>query len=184
MYTTKAFIFREINFGESDKLFSFFTEDFGRVDAVAQGVRCLKSKLRYSLSGNSFLRVSFVGTSNGYFRLVDAEEIFLLEKTKKSLKKTKSSFVLFSLIDRMLQGQEEDRDLWKKFEKIFMFLENSDSVDGNLKNFEILAAMHVLNHLGYLGERDETKSLSLDKIGKNGKYFLSLVQKTIEQSQL
>lgn len=184
IYTTKAFIFKERDFGESARLFSFFTEDFGRIDAMAQGIRYLKSKLRYSLSGLSFVRISFVASSNGFWRLTDAEEIFQFENIRRSPEKTRSSYVLFSLIDRMVQGQESDLELWRKLEKIFMFLENKNLDNGDLKSFEILSAMHILKHLGYLEEERATENLSLGKIGKNGQYFTALVQRSIEQSQL
>ena len=65
-----------------------------------------------------------------------------------------------------------------------MFLENKNLDNGDLKNFEILSAMHILKHLGYLEEEEETENLSLDKIGKNDQYFLSLIQRSSEQSQL
>lgn len=184
IYTTEAFIFKEKSFGESDKIYSFFTKDFGRIDAVAQGVRYLKSKLRYSLSSLSFIRISFVATSSSYWRLVDAKEVLALENTRRNFEKTKRSFILFSLIDKLLQGQESDLDLWKKLKKIFLFLEKRNLNDDNLKNFEILSAIYILRHLGYVEEEQGVKNLSLNDIGSRSKYFVSLVKKSIEQSQL
>ncbi len=184
IYTTRAFLFKKKEFGESGMLYSFFTEKYGRIDAAARGVRYLKSKLRYSLSGLSFLRISFVATSGGYWRLIDAEEVFILDRTRNDARRTKSSFVLFSLVDRLIQGQDADTYLWEKFKNIFLFLERKNISSNELKNFEILSAVHILNHLGYMGGEIEGRNLSLDKIGADRKYFLSLVKESIEQSQL
>ena len=151
---------------------------------MAQGVRYLKSKLRYSLSGLSFIRISFVATNNGFWRLIDAEEILVLGNTRSSLEKTKSSFVIFSLIDRLLQGQETDLELWERLKKTFLFLEKSNLTSNDLKNFEILSATYILNYLGYMEDGWGDEKLSLEEIGSRSDYFLSLVQSSIEQSQL
>lgn len=183
IYTTEAFIFKERNFGESGKIFSFFTKDFGRIDATAQGVRYLKSKLRYSLSGLSILKISFVGTANGYWRLTGAEEILPLDDTRANFEKMKFSFVLFSLIDRMVQGQQADEALWNKLVKFFLFVENNGFKESEIKNLEIFVAIDLLKHLGYMEEWGGG-ALSLKEVGSRREYFLSLVHKSIEQSQL
>jgi len=184
IYTTEAFIFKKRDIGEAGRLYSFFTKDFGRIDAVAQGVRHLKSKLRYHLSFFSFLRISFVATSGEYWRVVDAEEIRALESPRGDFGKARTIFTLFSLLDRLLQGQEADGRLWETAKELFGYLEKSVLSKNDLRNFEILFALRVLNHLGYAEDFSPDEPLSLEKVDNSKNYFLSLIKESLEHSQL
>jgi len=149
IYTTEAVILKKRDYGEADRVFSFFTKDFGRMEIKAQGVRYLKSKLRYNLSGLSFLRIAFVSSGNEFCRLVDVEENLVLSDTRKDLGKTKCALRIFFLLDRLVQGQERDKELWNKIYNFFVFLENNKMNREQLKSFTTLTALDVVTHLGY-----------------------------------
>ena len=153
VYTTEAIILKRRDFGEADSLFSFFTKDFGRLEVRAQGVRHLKSKLRYHLSGLSFVKIAFVAASGDSWRLVDAEEIGVLKDTREDEDKTKCALKIFSLLERLIQGQESDRELWEGISSVLVFLENNELGKGELRNFAIESALDVATHLGYADKR-------------------------------
>ncbi|MDO9124274.1 MAG: recombination protein O N-terminal domain-containing protein, partial [Deltaproteobacteria bacterium] len=37
LYTTHAIVIRHLNYGESDKIITFFTRDFGKLKGIAKG---------------------------------------------------------------------------------------------------------------------------------------------------
>ena len=100
IYTTEGFILKSVNFGEANKYFFIFTKDFGLIKATAQGVRLLKSKLRYSLEDFSFTQVSIV-RGKEVWRITSAQKIsglnYLLLISK-----------IFSLLLRLLHGEEKN----------------------------------------------------------------------------
>lgn len=171
IYTTEAIILKQRDYGEADRIYSFFTKDFGKVDIRAQGIRHLKSKLRYNLSGSSFIRIAFVDTANDYYRIIDAEEVSVLDNIRSDWWKNKFAINLFSLMIRLLGGQEADEDLWIKVKKILLFLDVSKFDKNALKKFEELVTLRILAHLGYAEENEK---------------FLnsSSLQYSLEQSQL
>lgn len=132
IYTTEAVILKKRDYGEADRVFSFYTKDFGRVEVKAQGVRYLKSKLRYHLTNPSLLKISFVDTSNEYYRLVGVEEL-------ESFKNVKSARFL-NLLERLVQGQQKDEKIWKDLVQAVM-----------ISNKDDMFSLRFLKHLGYEG---------------------------------
>ncbi|MFH1979225.1 MAG: DNA repair protein RecO [Patescibacteria group bacterium] len=184
IYTSEGIILKSRDAGEADKIYSFFTKDFGRIDAKAQGIRHVKSKLRYSLSGNSRVRISFVSTNNGYWRLVDAEELEVFDSIRFSMGKTRSILKVFSVVERLIQGQEEDNGLWEKLNRIVSFLEKRDINGEYLTDFRILAVTHILLHLGYIEDYERLERLKLSEIRQKRKFLIPIINNALEQSQL
>jgi recombinational DNA repair protein (RecF pathway) len=78
-YGTEAYLVASRDWGEADRLLTFFSRDLGRVDAIAKSVRLAKSKLRGHLNLFSRIRIMVTpGSSQDagqeYWRLLDAEQ--------------------------------------------------------------------------------------------------------------
>lgn len=184
LYTTEGIILKNSDFGEADKLFSFYTKDFGRVDAVAQGARYLKSKLRYSLAGLAFLRLGFVSTSNEFWRLTDAEEIMVLENTKKNFRKLKSAFGLSFLLARLVQGYEADLNLWNNVKELLIFLETHDLNGADFKNYDLFVTLKILVLLGHSDLGKDFKNLSFEEIEDKELLAVSVIKQAFKESHL
>ncbi len=155
IYSTSGIVLKSLNFGEANKLYLIFTKDFGLIKATAQGVRLLKSKLRFNLEDYS----------RGNFSLVRGQEVWRLTAAEKeiSLSHLSNFFVLqriFSLLLRLLQGEEKNENLFEiiaqgiDFLKQLVDLENSISPQF-LSNFECILALRILSNLGYLAQNSE-----------------------------
>jgi len=132
IYTTEGIILKKRDVGEADRFFSVFTKDFGRIEVKARGVRYLKSKLRYCLSGDSILKITFVPTRNEYYRLVGAEELRLFKNTR--------SAEVLGLLERLIQGQQKDEKIWKDLTRVV-----------TVPNKNKVFALRFLDYLGYAG---------------------------------
>jgi DNA repair protein RecO (recombination protein O) len=130
IYTTEGFILKSLNFGEANKYFFIFTKDFGLIKAAAQGVRLLKSKLRYSLADLSFGQVSIV-RGKEIWRITSAEKKLILTEGNKVLLLSR----LFSLLLRLLHGEEKNSSLFDYLKEGFFFLEQNKISEENLANF-------------------------------------------------
>ncbi len=148
IYQTEGIVLGSRNIGESNRLFFLFTKDFGLVVAVAQGVRELKSKLRYSLQdfgysktdlvrGKEIWRVTNAENINGYHSLFhDREKIALVAR-------------IFSLLRRLLHGEERNRSLFEEVRRMLEFLRDEELTDEEMNNVEIVTNLKILHFLGY-----------------------------------
>ena len=152
IYTTEGFILKSLNFGEANKYFFIFTRDFGLVKATAQGVRHLQSKLRYSLEDFSFGQISLV-RGKEVWRLTSAEKKLNIKNKEKILLLSR----IFSLLLRLLHGEEKNDLLFDSLKEGMCFLtENKPTNEAltneeSLANFECIMALRILSALGYIG---------------------------------
>jgi DNA repair protein RecO len=147
IYTNPGFILKSANFGEANKYFFIFTRDFGLIKAAAQGVRHLKSKLRYGLVDFSLAQVSVV-RGKEIWRLTGAEKKKSFLNPDKLLLWTRLS----SLLLRLLHGEEKNDLLFQGVSEGMIFLEKSDLTSENLASFECIMALRILSALGYIGK--------------------------------
>jgi len=160
IYTTEGFILKSVNFGEANKYFFIFTHEFGLIKAAAQGVRHLKSKLRYGLEDYSLAQVSVV-RGREIWRLTSAEKILALrlcEGNPEAIQTEKFLLLsrIFALLLRLLHGEERNDLLFESVKEGMIFLESLETsrlnLDVDLANFECILALRILSSLGYIGK--------------------------------
>lgn len=151
IYQTEGIILWKKDFGEADRMFNVYTKDFGMINAIAQGVRFLKSKLRYNLGALSICRVGLI-KGRDFWRIVDAEEILSLPSISDD-EKLSLLIKISKLIKRMVKGEEKNDLLWKIIMDFFLSLKNENFKENNLKNIEISTVMDILYSLGYVDKR-------------------------------
>lgn len=157
IHTTEGFILKSANFGEANKYFFIFTKEFGLIRAAAQGVRHLKSKLRYGLEDYSLAQVSVV-RGREIWRLTSAEKKLSLKLSKD--KENSEKFLLlsriFALLLRLLHGEERNDLLFESVKEGLIFLESLETsrlnLDVDMANFECILALRILSALGYIGK--------------------------------
>ena len=147
IYTTDGFILKSANFGEANKYFFIFTKDFGLIKATAQGIRHLKSKLRYSLEDFSLGQVSVV-RGRELWRITSVEKKLGLKQKEKLILLSR----IFSLLLRLLHGEERNDFLFDSLREGMIFLEKNELTEENLSNIECILALRILSALGYIGK--------------------------------
>lgn len=185
IYQTEGIILSKKDVGEADRLLSILTKDFGRIDAMAQGVRYIKSKLRYSLNLFFHSRLGLVMVGNSW-RVVDAEEISDWSAVKKDPKKIAVVFRLSRLVDRMVRGQEPDAILWNELVNVFRFLEKEspEISKAALRDFELLTGLRILSCFGYVADCEKWLNLSLEKVHGLESSMVYAIKKALQESQL
>lgn len=154
IYKTEGIILSSRGIGEAGKIYSIYTRDFGRVDILAQGVRYLKSKLRYGLNTFNYIRMAFIRTRES-FRLIDVQDLVGCDNICKDLEKLVVFSKITKLTERMIKGEEVDPLIWQELKNSFSFLQNRDLDRKDLDAFEFLVSLRILNHLGYIAEKKE-----------------------------
>lgn len=150
IYTTEGFILKSMPFGEANRYFLIFTKDFGLIRATAQGVRLLKSKLRYSLVDNSLVTLSVV-RGKDLWRITSAQS---RTSAHEAFKNRPKEFTLinrvFSLVLRLVHGEEKNERLFTDLHEAVSFLNQNTLSAIQLHNFECILALRLLFDLGYL----------------------------------
>ncbi len=120
-HRTNAFILKEAQIGEADKIFTLFTEDFGKIDVLAKSIRKIASKLK---GGTPLFSISEIGFIMGRSRrtLTDAVLINGFEDIKQNLENIKIARDIAWLIDNLIKGPQKDDRLWQLLLEVFAAL--------------------------------------------------------------
>lgn len=158
IYTTKAIIIKNIPSGEANKFYFLFTKDLGFIKAIAQAVRKDKSKLKGHLQDLSLANISLV-KGKEIWRIVSAEaisqELFLKNFEKLLIVKN-----IFSLLLRLIHGEEKNEPLFDCIESFYNFISYNNLTEDNLKNLETIIVLRILYYLGYFKKSFELSNFA------------------------
>jgi len=112
MIKTEAIILKSADSNEVDRLLTIYSEEMGKINISAKGVKKLESKLRYSIEPISWVQMILVEGKNSLI-LKDTVIKDQLLNIKKDLGKIKIAKKITDLIDEAIAGQEKDDDVWR-----------------------------------------------------------------------
>ena len=133
-----------------------FTKELGLINASAQGVRYLKSKLRYSLHDFSFAELSLV-RGKEFWRVTGAIKQINIHEALRGNPEIRAVFTrVFALLDRLLSGEEKNENLFNYLSEAVRFALAKKDSDILVRNFEYILVLRILFSLGYLGSSPDT----------------------------
>ncbi len=190
IYKTDALVLGSRNIGESNKLFFLFTRELGFIVATAQGVREIKSKLKYGLQDYSMSKVDFV-RGKEIWRITNA--IFV--NGRESLRgNEKREFLarVFLFLRRMLHGEDKNVDLYNSIAGMMEFLSSKQCDVDNIHELEMFIDLKILYYLGYVGETENFSEILhepvsadvLEKVKKIKQAIIREINRGIEESGL
>lgn len=177
IYTTKAIIIKSLPNGEANKIYFLLTYGLGFIKARAQGVRLDKSKLKGHLEEFSTILLSVV-KGKEIWRITNAETV-KGNDVLKNPKKLEIAKNIFSLLLRLLAGEEKNESLFDCIDSFYDFLSQNDLSEDNLKNLETITVLRILYHLGYFKE-----SFDLSKFAENNELSLGLLDSFKDKRRL
>ena len=149
---TDCFVLKSAPSGEANKQLELFTRDFGMIRATAQGLRYLKSKLRYSLGDFSKAHVSLV-RGKEMWRVTTAFKRADTMTDIPSREGREALFHIFALLRRLLQGEEPHAELFEIVETAFSVLAKG----AHATAVEELAVLRILFLLGYVKDDESLR---------------------------
>jgi DNA repair protein RecO len=194
IYTTDAFVLESGAGKEADKVYTLFTQELGMVRASAQGVRLLKSKLRFSMQDFSLSTVSIV-RGKEWWRVVNAVPILNLFTEYKSKKYLVYTFArIFRLLRRLIPEEEKNEPLFTLIIDAIDYIKDHAEEPKQVVVFEYIIALRILNLLGYVSLQTQpelqqfiSEPLSEALIQKGEPYtkqFVTLINASIRESHL
>lgn len=151
LYKAEAIILKRKNIGEGDRMVTMFTKEYGKLHAIAKGVRRITSRRAAHLE--VFCRVSVLlhkGKSLDVISEVTTIEPYVL--LRGSLARVSTGYYICELVDRLLPEKQEHRDVYSLLATTLMQISSSSEDLASVRNG---FAQTLLEQLGYLARRQE-----------------------------
>lgn len=135
-YKTEAVILKRINFSEADKILTLFSKHYGKVGAIAKGIRKLTSRKAASLE--LFNRtVVFLVKGRNLDIVTEAEVIDGFGEIRNDLLKTGFAYGLCELVDRLTVFEQVHGDIYNLLVKGLKEINRSEFEEKELLKFKL-----------------------------------------------
>jgi DNA repair protein RecO (recombination protein O) len=153
VYKTSAIVLRHRKLGEADKILTLFTPNYGKVDAVAKGVRRPTSKLAghvEPLTYSAFL----LARGRELDIVTQAETLEPLTPLREDLERVGRALYAAELVERFTPERQESYPVFKLLLETLRRLATRDDLDLVVRYFEV----QLLDALGYRPQLDRCVS--------------------------
>lgn len=177
IYHTKAIILGSNHAGEANRRLFLYTEDLGLIQAVAQGIRLEKSKLRFALQDFSLATVDLVRGKHTW-RITSAS---FIESFPVAIADRETYILLQSvarLLIRVCVDEEANKNIFEDVLTAFRFLNNPITQEVRSQT-EIFLVLRILHHLGYIGNTETYTTLLVGDFDPNREAYRKLEKKTL-----
>ena len=146
LYKTKAITLRNFNLSETDKLVTFYTEEFGKVKCVAKAARKIKNRFGSALEPMSLINIIYFGKENqNLYRLNQCDIIESFQDVRESQASLYFGIYFNELVDTMVREEDSNKPLFNLLHKALQSLQSQNSFTLLCRLFEL----RILACLGY-----------------------------------
>lgn len=134
MYGTDAIVLKRIDVGEHDALYMFYTREYGKMRALAVGIKKPGAKLRGHLELFSLSRIRFILGRNRE-KLIGASLTDFWHGVRGNARKLAAAHHIIHRIDgECMEGQRDDA-LWELLVRSFHALDGQEESDVHADDF-------------------------------------------------
>ena len=111
-YRTEGIILKRVNFGEADKILTIYTKHYGKIRAIAKGVRKITSRK----AGNVELfnqTVIFLAKGKNLDILTEIQVLNSFKIWRKDLKKVAAAYYFCELVDKLTPDNQANRFVYQ-----------------------------------------------------------------------
>jgi len=149
-YATPAVIIRKIKLAEADRILTLYTPEYGKIEAVAKGVRKPKSKMAGHLELLTYSQLNLARGRN-LDTVIGAQTIDSFINLKNDLMLTSSGLYAAELINQFSVAHSSNPALFELFLETLDRLARAESPELTLRYFEL----HLLDLSGYRPQLQE-----------------------------
>jgi DNA repair protein RecO (recombination protein O) len=158
-YVTPAIVLRNRPFGESDKIVSFLTENFGKLTGIAKGA--LRSRKRFvnSLEPFALVNLRFQDPPHSNLVFIVAADLVSSFRLLTSLERIFYACYLVEITDGLIGEREENQALFQHLRAGLIHLQDNEASLRFLTAFEL----KLLRLVGYQPFLDNCKRCHKDR---------------------
>ncbi|MFH1215360.1 MAG: DNA repair protein RecO [Pseudomonadota bacterium] len=110
---TRSIVIKVMDYGESDKIITFFTEHFGKLNGIAKGAKRSKKRFVNKLEFFSLLQIIAVPSRHSTLSRVDsAVLISSYPPLRENYKRYTAAMLVCELVDQWTKENDRDEDLF------------------------------------------------------------------------
>lgn len=111
VYKAEGIILKRKNVGEADRILTIFTKEYGKVRAIAKGIRKMTSRRAPHLE--IFMRVNvMLHTGKTLESISEVTSVEIYEDIRSDLNRVSMAYYLCELIDSLMPERQEHRDIF------------------------------------------------------------------------
>jgi DNA repair protein RecO (recombination protein O) len=150
VYKTPAIVLRQRRLGDADKILTLYSASFGKLDAVAKGVRKARSRLAGHVEPLTHATVLLArGKSLDIVTQVETIESF--QPVRDDLERLSRALYVCELLDKFIEPRAENFGLYRLLLDTLRRLATRADIDTPVRYYE----MALLDALGYRPEVEE-----------------------------
>jgi|LDZT01.1.fsa_nt_gi DNA repair protein RecO (recombination protein O) len=135
LFNADGIILKNIKLNESDKIVTIFTRQFGKIRAIAKGVRKTKSQFGSSLENLTQLRfLAFKGKSLNTISQTEIEYSFFPKS--KDLMRYGAAIQCAEIIDKITEEEDPNEIVYKLFSDTLMLLSDEKNIGLLFSSFQ------------------------------------------------
>ncbi|MEI7424806.1 MAG: DNA repair protein RecO [Candidatus Staskawiczbacteria bacterium] len=172
-YKTKAFVLKKSDRNESDRIFSVFTDEFGKLNIFAKAIRKSTSKLRSGIDIFFMSEIEFIQGKNRK-TLTDTSIVKKFSSISKDVKKFQIANGIGEILDNFIKGEERDKGVFDLLDEVFCELNSQNSTTGKHTLLYYYFLWNALSIFGYLPEVEKCNSCH-NKLSPDIFYFSNIL---------
>jgi len=142
-YKTEGIILKRTNFGEGDRILTIYTKHYGKIRAIAKGVRKITSRRGGNVEIFNYVSL-FLARGKNLDLLSEAAVIDSFKSWRRNLKKVSLAYYFCELVDRLTPDGQANQAVFELLREFLGRLEKDDS-PALTRNFE----EKLLEELGF-----------------------------------
>jgi len=149
---TRAIVLRVVDFSETSCVVTLFTEDFGKIGALAKGARRPKSPFDSALDLLAVCRIVFIDKSGDVLDLLtEARLERRFRSASRDLSRLYAGFYVAELLQELTDLGDAHPDLYRRADDTLLALDRDGPVAETVLGFEV-AALRLLGYLPALAD--------------------------------
>jgi DNA repair protein RecO (recombination protein O) len=165
---TEAVVMKGWKLGETSKILSLYTRDYGKIKVVAKGARSPKSKFKGCLEPLTYLRICYYDKRTRELQLLSHADLINSHRhIIGNVKKTTLGLAVIELLNRAVAGEESNPQI---FELLVSVIQSINQGQGFLEAFLWFFESHFIELMGYRPTWDQCL-LCRKSLGADGGYF-------------
>ncbi len=156
-HRTQAIVLKITNFREQDKLISFYTKEFGKIEILGKSIRKKQAKLRSFIQFPYFSEIDFIQGKNHKI-LTDTVLINDFFNLRKNFKKIIFAYKIAYILEYFIKDSEKDEKVWNLLLNTISYLNKKDFSE---KRANYVYQYFLWNLLSLLGYKIDLKYCSL-----------------------
>ena len=173
IFKVEGLVLNKKDINDSDIYVTLFTQEYGKITAVAYGIRKSKKRSIISLSPLSLSEMT-ISKKGEYYNIIEMDLIKNYKKIIKDIEKLEISLYILSSVDKIFEIDFQENEFYDKLIEILDYIENIDKLKIGYKYFTIIAFLRRIMFYEGIYDLEEIQKKLGENLYQNLKKILSL----------